>query len=174
MPYTTRSHRPASITRAPVSGVGSLGSGRIRPSIAVANKRAGPTPGGPWGTCFNGPCGDFNLFGLSTGKSVPHSPTISTSVDKCQFADDAVATSREGHRRQAGDYSPHYGRWLSLLLSCSKTGGENDRLGAGPYHGPRCRLRHSRSAVGPETPSTKIETARAGPFHQRDNVITLD
>ena len=57
MAYTVRRHRLSSITRAPGSGSGSLGSGRIRPSIAVANKRAGH---------------------LSTGYSVPHSPTIST------------------------------------------------------------------------------------------------
>jgi hypothetical protein len=31
----------------------------------------------------------------------------------------AVATSREGHRSQACDYSPHYGQWPSLLLSGS-------------------------------------------------------
>jgi hypothetical protein len=31
----------------------------------------------------------------------------------------AVATSREDRRWQACDYSPHYGRWRSLLQSCS-------------------------------------------------------
>jgi len=27
------------------------------------------TPGGPWGTCFNGSCGDFNLFGSGNAPS---------------------------------------------------------------------------------------------------------
>ena len=41
-------------------------------------------------------------------------------------------------------------------VSREKTdGGENDRLGAGACRGSRRRLRHSISAVGPETPSTK-------------------
>src|SRR5215472_6984291 len=56
------------------------------------------------------------------------------------------------------------GRWPSLLPSCSKTGGENERLGAGAYHGSRRRLRHSISAVGPKIPSTKA--VKAGSFHQ--------
>src|SRR5215813_8049759 len=56
------------------------------------------------------------------------------------------------------------GRWPSLLPSCSKTGGENERLGAGAYRGSRCRLRHSIYAVGPKIPSTKA--VKAGPFHQ--------
>src|SRR5262249_3965986 len=56
------------------------------------------------------------------------------------------------------------GRWPSLLASCSKTGGVNERLGAGAYRGSRCRLRHSISAVGPKIPSTKA--VKAGPFHQ--------
>src|SRR5215471_10054039 len=43
----------------------------------------------------------------------------------------------------------------SLLPSCSKTGGEIERLGAGAYRGSRCRLRHSISAVGPKIPYTK-------------------
>src|SRR6516162_595624 len=47
-----------------------------------------------------------------------------------------------------------------------QTGGENDRLGAGAYHGSRRRLRHSISVVGPETPSTKKRSLVAGPFHQ--------
>src|SRR5262245_44865903 len=81
---------------------------------------------------------------------------------------DGVATSREGHRWQACDYSPHYGRWASLLPSCSdcQTGGENDRLDAGAYHGSRRRLRHRISVVGPETPSTKKRQLVAGPFSQ--------
>src|SRR5262245_16248882 len=55
------------------------------------------------------------------------------------------------------------GSWPSLLPSCSKTGGEIERLGAGAYRGSRCRLRHSISAVGPKIPSTKA--VKAGPFH---------
>ena len=47
------------------------------------------------------------------------------------------------------------GRWPSLLPSCSKTGGEIERLGAGAYRGSRGRLRHSISAVGPKIPYTK-------------------
>ena len=47
------------------------------------------------------------------------------------------------------------GRWPSLLPSCSNTGGENERLGAGAYRGSRCRLRHGISAVGPKIPYTK-------------------
>jgi hypothetical protein len=47
------------------------------------------------------------------------------------------------------------GPWPSLLPSCSKTGGEIERLGAGAYRGSRCRLRHSISAVGPKIPYTK-------------------
>src|SRR5262245_24560617 len=81
----------------------------------------------------------------------------------------AVATSREDHHQQICDYSPHCSRWLSLLPSCSgiaRREGENDRLGAGAYHGCRCRLRHSISVVGPETPSTKKTALVAVPFHQ--------
>jgi hypothetical protein len=45
---------------------------------------------------------------------------------------------------------------LFYCLFKGKTdGGENDRLDAGAYPGSRRRLRHSISAVGPETPSTK-------------------
>ncbi len=36
-----------------------------------------------------------------------------------------------------------------------REGGGNERLGAGACHGCRCRLRHSVSAVGPETPNTE-------------------
>jgi len=43
-------------------------------------------------------------------------------------------------------------RGCSLLLSCSKTGGEIERLGAGAYL--RC-LRHSISVAGPKIPYTK-------------------
>jgi len=39
-------------------------------------------------------------------------------------------------------------------------GGENDRLGAGAYRGSRRRLRHSISAVGPETPHQEKTAAR--------------
>ena len=38
----------------------------------------------------------------------------------------------------------------------------------------RCRLGHSISVVGPDTPSTKIEIARAGPFSPANNDITSD
>jgi hypothetical protein len=50
----------------------------------------------------------------------------------------------------------------------------NDRLGAGAYHGSRRRLRHSISAVGTETPSTKQRPLGSGCFQQPIIVITLD
>ena len=53
----------------------------------------------------------------------------------------------------------------TVMLRDCQTGGENDRLGAGAYHGSRRRLRHSISVVGPETPSKKTSLV-AGPFHQ--------
>jgi hypothetical protein len=53
------------------------------------------------------------------------------------------------------------GRWPSLLPSCSKTGGKNERLGAGAYRGSRCRLRHSISVAGPKIPSTKAVKGRS-------------
>ena len=60
---------------------------------------------------------------------------------------------------------------IVALPSCSKTGGEIERLGAGAYRGSRCRLRHSISAVGPKIPYTK---KRPLGFHQPTNVIRLD
>jgi len=59
------------------------------------------------------------------------------------------------------------GRWPSLLPSCSKTGGENERLGAGAYRGSRCRLRHGISAVGPKIPYTKKRPLGPVPFTSR-------
>src|SRR5215813_4139129 len=53
-------------------------------------------------------------------------------------------------------------------------GGENDRLGAGAYRGSRRRLRHSISAVGPETPSTKkrpLGPTPEYPLIQCDDVV---
>lgn len=44
----------------------------------------------------------------------------------------------------------------------------NDRLGAGDYHGSRRRLRHSISAVGTETPSTKRRPL--GPLSPADKI----
>src|SRR5262245_59759074 len=63
------------------------------------------------------------------------------------------------------------GRWPSLLPSCSKTGGVNERLGAGAYHGSRRRLRHSISAFGPKIPSTKAVKGRSlSPAHNTSSV----
>jgi hypothetical protein len=59
------------------------------------------------------------------------------------------------------------GRWPSLLPSCFKTGGENERLDAGAYRGSRCRLRHGISAVGPEIPYTKKRPLGPVPFTSR-------
>src|SRR5215467_13680925 len=53
------------------------------------------------------------------------------------------------------------GRWPSLLPSCSKTGGENERLGAGAYRGSLRCLRHSISVAGPKIPSTKAVKGRS-------------
>jgi|ERR1700730_1881556 len=76
--------------------------------------------------------------------------------------------AQKANARQVCDYSPHYGRWPSLLQSCSRdcqTGGEIDRLGAGACRGSRRCLRHRISAVGPKIPCTKaVKTARAGPL----------
>src|SRR5262249_50740712 len=54
----------------------------------------------------------------------------------------------------------------TVMLRDCQTGGENDRLDAGAYHGSRRRLRHSISAVGTEIPCTKKRPLVAGPFHQ--------
>src|SRR5215472_7278946 len=55
-------------------------------------------------------------------------------------------------------------------------GGENDRLGAAAYRGSRRRLRHSISAVGPETPSTKKRPLGPAPFtsRQRHHIGLVD
>ena len=72
--------------------------------------------------------------------------------------------AQKANARQVCDYSPHYGRWPSLLQSCSRdcqTGGEIDRLGAGACRGSRRCLRHRISVVGPKIPCTKaVKTAR--------------
>ena len=67
------------------------------------------------------------------------------------------------------------GRWPSLLPSCSKTGGENERLGGGAYRGCRRRLRHSISVAGPKIPSTKAVKGRSlSPTDKRHHIQLVE
>jgi len=67
------------------------------------------------------------------------------------------------------------GRWSSLLPSCSKTGGENERLGACAYRGSRRCLRHSISVAGPKIPSTKAVKGRSlSPADKRHHIQLAD
>jgi len=65
------------------------------------------------------------------------------------------------------------GRPSTVMLRDCQTGGENDRLDAGAYPGSRRRLRHSKSVVGPETPSNKKRLLVAGPFHHPETKRVL-
>src|SRR5262249_21599234 len=59
----------------------------------------------------------------------------------------------------------------TVMIRDCQTGGENERLGAGAYHGSRRRLRHSISAVGPKIPSTKAVKGRSlSPAHNTSSV----
>src|SRR5262245_17064922 len=99
---------------------------------------------------------------LTVGHCPERQPTKAAGVASISGRDaQAVATSREVRRQQAGDYSPDYCPWLSLLLSCSGTGGANERLGASAYRGSLRCVRHSISVAGPKIPSTKAVKGRS-------------